>query len=226
MKQQLPMLLNLFKQEQFLLIVMDSCRFDFFERNYQDFLQGELEPVWSPASATLDWLFACIARPMKDVLMLSHHVGINAKTPWNGYAAYKHFGRVRYVGYETGPGIIARSHPNLLLRAYSQECDWDKTIAWMLQPHIPYHNPVFQLTQKQIMHDIRAGNPQRIRKGYQHEVRWGIEYVRKIVDQSSVSKVVVTADHGECFGTNGLWLHPRHSNHKLLHTVPWLEVTK
>lgn len=38
------------------LIVLDACRYDYFEKNYSAFLGGELEKVKSRASATPEWL--------------------------------------------------------------------------------------------------------------------------------------------------------------------------
>ena len=38
------------------LIVLDACRFDFFEKVYQDYLDGDLTKVKSRGSATHEWL--------------------------------------------------------------------------------------------------------------------------------------------------------------------------
>lgn len=39
------------------LIILDACRFDYFERLYSDYLDGELEKVRSRASSTQPWLW-------------------------------------------------------------------------------------------------------------------------------------------------------------------------
>ncbi|AOV94446.1 hypothetical protein AQV86_00800 [Nanohaloarchaea archaeon SG9] len=38
------------------LIVLDACRYDIFEQEYEDFLEGELKKVRSRGSATPEWL--------------------------------------------------------------------------------------------------------------------------------------------------------------------------
>ncbi|WP_247730621.1 sulfatase-like hydrolase/transferase [Halovivax limisalsi] len=41
--------------DEFVLIVLDACRFDYFERQVSDYLEGTIERTWSPGSLTPQW---------------------------------------------------------------------------------------------------------------------------------------------------------------------------
>lgn len=40
---------------EFVMVVLDACRFDVFESVINNYLMGDLEPVWSPGSLTPQW---------------------------------------------------------------------------------------------------------------------------------------------------------------------------
>jgi|GEM_PF-131745 len=42
--------------EEFVLVVLDACRFDYFEQNVSEFIPGDLQKVWSPANRTPTWV--------------------------------------------------------------------------------------------------------------------------------------------------------------------------
>lgn len=44
------------KRDWDVLIILDACRYDYFEEIYKDYLEGELKKARSPASATIAWL--------------------------------------------------------------------------------------------------------------------------------------------------------------------------
>jgi hypothetical protein len=46
---------ELLERDEFALIVLDACRFDYFEEEYEGYLEGDLSRAWSPASRTRDW---------------------------------------------------------------------------------------------------------------------------------------------------------------------------
>ena len=39
-------------------------------------------------------------------------------------------------------------------------------------------------------------------------------------------RIVVTTDHGELLGEDGVWGHPLNSDHPALWEIPWFEVEK
>lgn len=58
---------------------------------------------------------------------------------------------------------------------------------------------------------------------YEKDLRLALENVSRLVSDLD-GKVIVTADHGEAFGENGDYGHPKFSDNPVLRNVPWLEV--
>lgn len=60
-------------QEWDCLIILDACRYDFFERVYKDYLDGKLIKAHSPGSDTLEWLCGTFMdeETFEDVVYLS-----------------------------------------------------------------------------------------------------------------------------------------------------------
>lgn len=46
---------QLLENEEFVLIILDSCRFDHFEQEYQKYIDGDLELIWSAGNRTPKW---------------------------------------------------------------------------------------------------------------------------------------------------------------------------
>ena len=43
-------------QDEFLIIILDSCRYDYFKEEFSTFLSGELTKIWSAANRTPKWV--------------------------------------------------------------------------------------------------------------------------------------------------------------------------
>ena len=65
-----------------------------------------------------------------------------------------------------------------------------------------------------------------LRKAYLENLRLVLEYVAVLVDRAlkinPSAKVIITADHGELLGEEGLFNHG--IDHPLVRIVPWLRV--
>ena len=66
------------------LIILDACRYDYFEKVYMDYFgdMGKLQTVKSPATWTGAWVAEIFhGKPMKDTIYLSSNKWINSKGP-------------------------------------------------------------------------------------------------------------------------------------------------
>jgi len=61
---------------------------------------------------------------------------------------------------------------------------------------------------------------------YAENVKEVLGEVRKVVERVPDEDIVVTADHGELLGEDGIYEHPIWSDHPVLREVPWLRVEK
>lgn len=125
------------------LIVLDACRYDYFKKNYQDYIEGNLQKVVSPGSYTIDWFKGTFGdKKYNNVVYISGNPYINSKgIKLEGFDATEHFYKIvdvwdkywdkdtktvhpKYVGKETR--LARAKYPNKCL------------ISHFMQPHFPY----------------------------------------------------------------------------------------
>jgi hypothetical protein len=75
----MPREINIMDKQWDYLIVLDTCRYDYFLKLFDGFLQGKLEKVYSPASCTVEWCIKSYTKNYKDVVYVSANPYINSK---------------------------------------------------------------------------------------------------------------------------------------------------
>lgn len=104
-----------------------------------------------------------------------------------------------------------------------------------LQPHAPYRSLDHISDHRfDIIDNIKEGTMHRQEwiDAYIDNFHWGMEYASELVDTLidwGADNIVITSDHGECFGDCGDWFHgswePREEEYHIhMVTVPWLRV--
>lgn len=67
----------IYKEDWDYLIVLDACRYDYFERIHKDYLDGDLEKKRSRGSHTTEWLEKTFTKEIKDVTYISTNPHVN-----------------------------------------------------------------------------------------------------------------------------------------------------
>lgn len=71
----------------------------------------------------------------------------------------------------------------------------------------------------------REGDVEKIYYYYEDNLRQVLKAVSQLLEELH-GKIVITADHGEAFGEQEVWGHPKKTHIPVLVEVPWLEVRK
>jgi hypothetical protein len=128
------------------LIILDACRYDIFEQEYSNFLEGELKKVKSRGSATPEWLWETFdsrynynyvsANPYVNGkgLTLEQLVG-GADQDWN---AVDHFQNIVDSWIRDWDDEINTVRPEDLTDTALQNLEYSKTIIHYIQPHRPF----------------------------------------------------------------------------------------
>ena len=278
---------NLFGEDWNTLIILDACRYDFFEKAYRNYLDGKLEKRISPASHTVEWLIKSF--PAKyDITYISANPYINSfniplknvlpksKSSWK---ATEHFSKVIDVWQFGWDENLNTVHPKTVNTAYFANRINKKTIVHYMQPHNPYlshdyspdlidsgRRPIInesksEYTSKKLykylrellaynLHNMlgtenywrirktlnlppwnilewfwRRGQSEEILFYYEDNLKQVLDYVRQLIANIS-GKIIVTSDHGEALGEQGIWGHGSKSRVPVLFEVPWLEIEK
>jgi hypothetical protein len=266
------------------LVVLDACRYDFFERVYREYLDGSLEKRRSPGSSTPEWVAEAFPDSY-DIGYVSANPFVNGidvaldETKWGSSCGYSwratdHFEAVYDVwntGWDEELGTVP---PEAVNRVVAEKrdaiADHDRTVIHYLQPHAPYISGGTGRKLKHLREGVDAGgeaadggflNPVRrrveaklgqselamklgmlvelspltlldagqegsravIERHYEENLRLVMESVAELVADLD-GRVVVTADHGEAFGEQGVWEHHVGKHIPVLVEVPWLEL--
>lgn len=130
------------KESWDVLVVLDACRYDYFERTYGRYLSGILEKRISSASCTLQWVHNEFPDKYDDVVYVSANPFVASKFAKTiRYDGSKHFFRVidgwKDAWDERIGTVLPQSLNELAIRA-SREFKGKKLIVHYIQPHYPF----------------------------------------------------------------------------------------
>ena len=221
------------------LIVLDSCRYDYFEQSCYDYLDGTLQKVISPASCTNDWL-ETVWHDFHDLTYISAMPGINSKgvpTAF-GYVAAKHFSRIIDVwdfGWDSSIGTVPPENVNKAVLDAMPLAD-RRVVIHYVQPHQPYIGETkITFSRQSADEGTRTGfrikrlyeeggfTLERLLRAYKDNLVLVLKCVAELVPNLT-GKTIVTADHGELLNEMGEIWHPCQCYHSKVREVPWFEV--
>ena len=127
------------------LIILDACRYDYFEKVYSEYFQGNVKKVLSPGNWTLEWLNNIFSSYYKDIIYISANPYINSKISVGkgglGYDARKHFYKIVDVwdfGWDESLTTTPPKEVNETFFKYFGKYKNYKYIIHYMQPHAPY----------------------------------------------------------------------------------------
>jgi len=204
------------------LIVLDACRYDYFEKVNR--IDGKLEKRISLGSNTPEWLKKNFDGYYDDVVYISANPHIS-NYEVRGFRGTDHFWKVENLWYYDWDNVLESVHPRRVtkkalrtIRKYYGK----RFIIHYLQPHQPY------ILSPKVTHSlVRIGkiSIEELRKAYMENLILVHNEVEKLVNVLE-GKIVITADHGQLLGEKFEIGHPLGVYFKELVEVPWLVVEK
>lgn len=200
------------KQEKWLVIVLDACRYDVFRRFVSSTdCEGEIERLRSPALHSQEWALACWTDAFPDVTYVSGNQFVSAEA-----TDRQNIGE--FIDLSTGDV----TKPEAVRDTVLEHTDSPKVVSHFMQPHAPYYGSDLDL-------DMQGSDPLWM---YLKAYRENLEYVWKVgveplLAAFSDRPVVITSDHGETFdavGDGQEWRHQFHLDYPEVRHVPWLEL--
>ncbi len=131
----------LLKKDWDYALILDACRYDFFKRNYQDFVHGNLLKVKSSGSNTREWLEKTFKDSFNEIVYVSGNPWINSVGLKEEFDARTHFYRVIDVWNFGWDENLETVEPEVILNSLKKiEKNYPKKekIIHFLQPHFPY----------------------------------------------------------------------------------------
>ena len=275
------------------LIILDACRYDFFEKVYEDYFEGDLEKRKSIGSSTPEWASKTFTGE-HDILYFSSNPFINdvglplneiewgssCGYEWNATEHISNIVDVWHEGWDDELGTVTPEKMNEVVRGHMDEVEEsDRTIIHYMQPHAPYItkgrgrkveqirksfkeakedgvneesgllSPVtsrikpkfeeivensslamklgmwLELNPSSLLTLGKNGTKETVEKYYEENLRLVMEQAQELARELE-GDVVITSDHGEAFGEQGVWEHHIETHIPALIEVPWLKVEK
>ncbi|MCD6301514.1 MAG: hypothetical protein J7L82_05525 [Staphylothermus sp.] len=232
------------------LIVLDACRFDFFEEYIYRFLDGILYSVLSPANETLSWLKRTwYKQRYTDIIYFSSNVFINSKKCYHGFCGHKKFLKVvdlwRIAWDErllTVPPWNVNKYVKIWSRLNKKHKKTHRFVIHYIQPHYPYISLNQDIIRKvySISNELNITAEdaflivlcsyikskdkiwELIRRLYRENLKIVLKHVADLVTELE-KPIIITADHGELLGEYELFSHPNIA-HPVIRIVPWFIV--
>lgn len=236
--------------DDWLLIVLDACRYREFAELAPKVFDGDLTQAVAEGRNTFEYVRLCWPDTYPDVTYVSGAVPINStqidfddqhfQSLYDGYVPKKHIGRIvdawssqwdMSLGVVPAWGVTEEAMKHL---------DTSQLVVHYFQPHAPY----IGVEQALGHHDNENAKPnrgepidaplwQRIKRGeisntrlrelYQSNLELALAEAAKLVEATTHDRIVVIADHGEALGEWNVYSHPRRE-HPKIRIIPWLEV--
>ena len=133
---------NVMQEKWDYLIVLDACRYDYFDRLYRDYFDGDLTKKISIGSCTNQWRDKSFPDHYDDIVYISANPQISANLPVYGYLAGEHFHKVHEVwktGWDADSGtVLPETLTNAAIDIIAKTPTAKRFIIHYLQPHAPY----------------------------------------------------------------------------------------
>lgn len=252
LESQLSRLDSFRSQSEYLIVVLDACRFDLFEERFQDYFEGDLEAVQSVGYDTFQYVkgawpdnhgvtYVSGATPIH-----STKTGYDAefddellKNWYDGYVPDEHISNIIDAwadGWDTSIGTC----PPEAVTELALENQADQMVVHYFQPHAPYigEQSEYGYTETKdarpfegkpvdslIWERVKSGkiSDERLRELYASNLDRVLPEVSYLIEQLDFENVVVMSDHGEALGEFGQYAHPRRP-HPYIRIVPWATI--
>lgn len=244
LESQKKLLVDIMNENKFLIIILDACRPDSFRRwisENRPILLENLKVVKSEGTRTPHWFMKTFSENKLDLTYISGNPYINSAgiTPV-GKIAKKVFTNIvdAWKKWDNKEDTCMPLTVNEFSENYLHE---PRLIIHYMQPHQPYVGkkriPRY-LYDKELFHSMEESEDRPsilmihrrnlnkqdsliIRDAYESNVDLVCSHAFNLIDKFK-GTIIVTADHSEMMGENGVWFHS--SGHPKLHIVPWLKI--
>jgi hypothetical protein len=229
------------QKDKFAIIILDSCRFDYFQQEISKFIDGDLKPVYTSATATKEYIQTIWDGYYPDITYitaLSAPTDHTFERDGDEYLPSEHFERFVHLWKICENKELGAVPPEEMTKAALQQND-DKMIIHYVQPHAPYigdyrlrqdnSNTTWGKSLQDIYKKIgrydlddKTISDRDLKKAYQSNLRSVLSSVHKLVSQLD-RPIVITADHGEMLGEGNRYIHGGFPTEELC-KLPWYEV--
>lgn len=230
-----------------ILCILDGCRYDSFEQ--VNWLPGQLSARISHGSCTPDWAQAEIKGDQSDVVYISANPYVSEyffSEEWGREQPFFHLEEVWDTGWsEELKTVLPETVINAAKKLIKKHPD-KKFVLHFMQPHHPFigkkridEKSGWQATRSEAKGELQPRFSENVydllkknkitrheaMEAYRDNIALVLAEIQDFVDGlPKGKKIVLGADHGNCFGEYGVFGHPEKFTLLELIKTPWFEV--
>lgn len=234
-----------FEHDWDVFVILDACRHDVMQEvaDEYEFLPAEIPSAFSCASASPEYVEKAFGESHRDERERTALVSGNGftKTLLSG-SEFGHTQNLIKKGWSNELGTVPpRTVTDSAVKLWrDRPRDIDRMVVWYMQPHAPYRSvedverytrdevgTLENVEREQVWDRLRYGDMSEDEawEAYRDNLRWVLDDVELLLENVDAERVILTSDHGECFGEWGCYSHPPHVPLPSLKRVPWVETT-
>jgi len=214
------------------LIILDACRYDYFEK-FNNMIEGHLEKKISSSSCTYEWLEKNFSgKKFPDTIYITAnpriHTGWFKKWVLKNKNPFYHIEDVWKYKWDEELETVLPNEMNDVVKKMIKKYPYKRMIIHYLQPHPPYiDKDGNKIITSKSRTPLRKGEISRKMAidAYIRNLKLVLNAVKNLLENLN-GKIIITADHGECFGEWLLFSHPGKTYVKELVEIPWFSIRK
>ena len=218
---------NVVEEDWNYLIILDACRYDMF-KELND-IEGKLEKKISMGSSTQEWLKKNFTDYYDDIIYISSNPYISNYEVLKGFKGSDHFFKVEDVwdyAWNDELGTVLPEDVTKVALKMKEKYPHKRMIIHYMQPHEPFIGKTKLIPKNDTARErIRIWRNPKAKQAWKDNLKLVIKEVKKLIDKLD-GRIVVTSDHGDCFGEKFILRHPEGIHVKELVEVPWLIIEK
>lgn len=229
---------SIYEESWDLLVVLDACRYDLLPevRDEYGFLSNELQR-YSPASSSREWLEANFDSQYSEMIAETAYVTGNPFTrEVLNESKFAMLDEVWQYAWDTSRGTVPpRPLTDRAIRVCRSRSP-RRCIVHYMQPHFPaLSNPGLggkidrerNVWINSVWEQLEEDELDRstVWEAYRQNLREVLDEVSLLLENVDAERVVITADHGNGFGEDGIYGHPADAVHDVVREVPWVRTS-
>lgn len=229
---------NVYQRDWDLLIILDCATVDMMKEVADEYnFINRVGYHISPATCSNMWMYRTFVDEFQEEMSQTVHVTANtsSETRLNS-DSFLQLEEVWRDGWDAELGTIPAQEVTDRAIHLGRKYNSDRMIVHYMQPHLPFVGK--NINSNIVTPEGKTGNGKDIKElfedGYSSEYLWNasIDNLRYVLDNIGTllsnldaDRVVLSSDHGQAFGEQGVWGHPCHTYIDVLRYVPWCVTT-
>ena len=227
--------MEVYDAEWDLLVVLDAFRADAL-RSVQDEYEflGDMDTAFSKGSSSREWISTNFHERHRNWTKRTAYVTGNPFS--NDYLDKNHFNILDEVWRYHWDDEVGTIPPDVMTKRailVGRNGDHDRMIVHYMQPHFPSipHpeigsavDPETNVWLDSVWDRLESDDIsyERVWEAYLDNLRHVLDSVSVLLKNVEAETAILTADHGDGFGEEGIYGHPRLRTHRVLREVPWV----